>query len=95
MKKILATLTNVLLLGGMAMAKEATTEIKVKGMTCGSCVVTVKKALTQTKGVKSADVSLEKAQATVVYDDAQVNEQQLRDSINKTGFKAEPSKESR
>ena len=90
MRKILAALTNMLLVGGMAMAKEATTEIKVKGMTSGSSVVTVKKALTQRKGVKSADVSLEKSQANVVYDDAQVNEQQLRDSINKTGFKAEP-----
>lgn len=94
MRKTLITLTNMLLLGGMAMAKEAVTEIKVKGMTCGSCVVSVKKALTQTKGVKSADVSLEKAQASIVYDDAQVNEQQLREAINKTGFKAEP-KESR
>jgi copper chaperone CopZ len=35
-------------------------------------------------------VSLEKAQATVVYEDTQVNEQQVRDAINKTGFKAEP-----
>ncbi|MEW5976390.1 MAG: heavy metal-associated domain-containing protein [Acidobacteriota bacterium] len=95
MRKTLIVLTNMLLLGGMAMAKEVTTEIKVKGMTCGSCVVSVKKALTQTKGVKSADVSLDKAQATVVYDDAQVNEQQLRDAINKTGFKAEPNKASR
>jgi hypothetical protein len=29
----------------------------------------------------------------VVYDDSQVSEQQLRDAINKTGFKAEPSPE--
>ena len=93
MRKTLIALTNMLLLGGIAMAKEATTEIKVKGMTCGSCVVSVKKALTQTKGVKSADVSLERAQATVLYDDAQVNEQQLREAINKTGFKAESKKE--
>lgn len=90
MKKTLLALTNMLLLGGIAMAKEAVTEIKVKGMTCGSCVVSVKKALTQTKGVRSADVSLEKARATVVFDDTQVTEQQLRDAINKTGFKAEP-----
>ncbi len=90
MRRTLIVLTNIFLLGGMAMAKEATTEIKVKGMTCGSCVVSVKKALTQTKGVKSAEVSLEKAQATVVYEDTQVNEQQLRDAINKTGFEAQP-----
>ncbi|MCI0417769.1 MAG: cation transporter [Acidobacteria bacterium] len=89
MRRTLIVLTNIFLLGGMAMAKEVTTEIKVKGMTCGSCVVSVKKALTQTKGVKSAEVSLEKAQATVVYEDTQVNEQQLRDAINKTGFEAQ------
>ena len=88
--KTAGVIMTLLLLSGIAMAKEAATTIKVKGMTCGSCVVTVKKALTQTKGVKSAEVSLEKAQATVVYDDVQVNEQQLRDAINKTGFRAEP-----
>ena len=88
--KTAGVIMTLLLLSGIAIAKEATTTIKVKGMTCGSCVVTVRKALTQAKGVKSAEVSLEKAQATVVYDDVQVNEQQLRDAINKTGFRAEP-----
>ena len=58
-------------------------------MDCGSCAVVVKKALTQTKGVKSAEVSLEKNSATVVYDDSQATERQLREAIDKTGFKAE------
>lgn len=91
--KLLTILLSVLLFSGWAMAKEATAQIKVKGMTCGSCVVSVKKALTNTKGVKSADVSLEKELATVIYDNAQVNEQQLREAINKTGFKAAPAEE--
>jgi copper chaperone CopZ len=30
----------------------------------------------------------EKGLATIVYDDSQATEQQLRDAINKTGFKA-------
>lgn len=54
MKLLSATLA-LLLLAGSAMAKETTAQIKVKGMTCGSCAVTVKKALTSTKGVKSAE----------------------------------------
>ena len=62
-------------------------------MTCGACAVSVKRGLEKTKGVKAADVSVEKGQATVVYDDSQVSEQQLREAINKTGFKAEPSPE--
>ena len=86
-------LTTTVLLAGIAMAKETTTQINVSGMTCGACAVSVKAALTRTKGVKSADISAEKGLATVVYDDSQVSEQQLLDAINKTGFKAEPSKE--
>ena len=89
--KFTAGVAMLLLAAGMAVAKDVTTEIKVKGMTCGSCVVSVKKALTQTKGVKSVDVSLEKNSATVVYDDTQVTEKQLRQAINKTGFQAAPS----
>ena len=77
----------------VAMAKEATAKFKVTGMTCGACVASVKKALSKTKGVKSAEVSLEKELATVVYDDRQVNQQQLREAVNKTGFKAEPAEE--
>lgn len=88
--KLLATIPAVLLLGGVALAKDLTTEIKVKGMTCGSCAVAVKKGLTQTKGVKSAEVSLENNLAKVVYDDTQVTENELRKAIDKTGFKAEP-----
>ena len=83
----------LLLFAASAMAKDSTAQIKVSGMTCGACAVSVKRGLEKTKGVKATDVSVEKGQATVVYDDSQVSEQQLRDAINKTGFKAEPSPE--
>ncbi len=65
-------LMTIVLLTGIATAKETTTQIKVSGMTCGACAVSVKAALTRTKGVKSADVSTVKGLATVVYDDTQV-----------------------
>lgn len=90
--KSLALVTSTLLLAGAAMAKDATTQIKVSGMTCEACAVSVQKSLEKTKGVKHAEVTSEKGLATVTYDDAQVSEQQLRDAINKTGFKAEPPK---
>ena len=90
--RLIATVVGLALASGLALAKEVTAEIKVKGMTCGSCVVAVKKALSDTKGVKNADVSLAKNQATVVYEDSQVTEKQLREAINKTGFTAEPNK---
>lgn len=78
---------------GTAFATDVKAEIKVSGMTCGACSVSVKSALTRVKGVKSADVSYEKGVATVVYDDQQTTEQQLREAINKTGFKAEANPE--
>ena len=81
------------LLAGLASAKEITTEIAVSGMTCGSCAVAVKKALTAVEGVKKADVSAEQNRATVVYEDSRVTEKQLREAINKTGFKAEPARQ--
>ena len=89
--KFLSTMLGLFLFSGVAMAKEATAKIKVTGMTCGSCVVSVKRALSRTKGVKSAEVSLENEIATIVYDDQQVNPQQLREAVNKSGFKAEPA----
>ena len=80
------------LLAGLASAKEVTTQIPVSGMTCGSCAVAVKKALTSLEGVKKADVSVEQNKATVVYEDSRVTEKQLREAINKTGFKVEGPK---
>lgn len=91
--KSFITLFVLLLLTGSVFAKDVKTEIKVSGMTCGACAVSVKRALTKVKGVNSADVSHEKGLATVVYDDDQTNEQQLREAINRTGFKAEPNQE--
>lgn len=90
--KTLALLVSTLLLAGAAFAKDVTAQIKVSGMTCDACAVSVQKSLEKTKGVKHAEVSSEKGLATVTYDDAQANEQQLREAINKTGFKAEPPK---
>lgn len=90
--KFFVLLASTLLLAGTAMAKDVTTQIKVSGMTCQACAVSVQKSLEKTKGVKHAEVNSDKGLASVTYDDAQVNEQQLRDAINKTGFEAEPPK---
>ena len=93
--KSLGLFAILLLFAGSAVAKDSNAQIKVSGMTCGACAVSVKRGLEKTKGVKSADVNAEKGLATVIYDDGQVNEQQLRDAINKTGFKAEAVKENK
>lgn len=91
--KVLQMATAAVLLAGMVGAKETTTQIKISGMTCGACAVSVRAALIRTKGVKSADVRADKGTATVVYDDSVVTRRRLVDAINKTGFKAEAGKE--
>jgi copper chaperone len=91
--KLVAVLTSVFLIAGTAWAKDVTARIEVNGMTCDACAVSVKAALQHTRGVRSTDVNVKKGLATVIYDDSQVSDQQLRDVINKTGFKAEATKE--
>ena len=61
-------------------------------MDCAACTVVIKKALTQTKGVKTVDLNVEKRTATVVYEDSQVTELQIAKAIEKVGFKTERSR---
>jgi copper chaperone CopZ len=80
------------LAGGIAVAKEATADLKVPAMDCAACTVVIKKALTQTKGVKNVDLNVEKQTATVVYEDTQVTQAKIQKTIEKAGFKAEELK---
>ena len=41
----------------------------VKGMTCNHCVMHVRRALEQVPGVQQVEVSLEKNQATITFND--------------------------
>jgi mercuric ion binding protein len=79
----------VLALGlSTAFASVKTTTIHVKGMKCGNCSSSVAKALKATDGVQDVQVSHEKGEAVVTYDDAKVTEAKLREVINGTGFQA-------
>jgi copper chaperone len=66
-----------------------TTAMKVSGMTCMGCVNSVKKVLHAIDGVQSADVSLEAASATVVYDAARAQPAQFKRAIEEAGFEAD------
>ena len=90
--KLIATIIGLALTAGAAIAKEATAELKVPAMDCAACTVVIKKALTQTKGVKTVDLNVEKRTATVVYEDSQVTELQIAKAIEKVGFKTERSR---
>ena len=63
-----------------------TTVLKVNGMTCGGCVRSVKNVLESIQGVNSAEVSLEKAQATVTYDPAKADVNAMREAVTDAGY---------
>ena len=63
-----------------------TTTLRVNGMTCGGCVRSVKNVLESIQGVSSAEVSLEKAQATVTFDPMQANLNKMKEAVTDAGY---------
>jgi copper chaperone CopZ len=61
-------------------------------MHCNICSASVTKALKATEGVEKVEVSYEKGEAVIQYDDAKVTEEKLREVINGTGFKVAEKK---
>ena len=76
--------------GVSAITKKAT--IRADGMTCAKCSGSVEKALKATPGVAKVEVSWQRKEAVVEYDDEKVTEAKLREVINATGFKAVEAK---
>ena len=60
--------------------------LKIKGMSCQHCVVSISKALKDLKGVKDVKVSLEKGSAEVNYDDKLVTLSQMKDAVVDAGY---------
>jgi copper chaperone len=96
-KQIISTIviTLVLALGAISVSAETKKSIiRVEGMHCKMCSGSVEKALKATAGVEQVEVSSEKGEAVIQYDDQKVTEAKLREVINSTGFKAVAEKKS-
>ncbi len=76
----------MLLPASMAIAAERTVTLAVENMTCATCPITVKKSLTQVSGVIKADVSLEKEDATITFDDAKATVADLTKATTNAGY---------
>ena len=63
-----------------------TTVVPIKGMTCMGCVSSVKRVLGSVSGVSQAEVSLEKAQATVTYDTSKTSLPAIKAAITDAGY---------
>ena len=85
--KILATLIALAAaLSTPAWAATKTVTLSVPGMTCAACPITVKKALTKVDGVQKAEVSYEKREAVVTFDDAKTNADALTKATANAGY---------
>ena len=73
----------------VAKAPGETAMLKVSGMTCGSCVSHVTKALSALDGVNDVTVSLDKGSAEVIYDAAKVKPAMLAQAVTKAGYTTE------
>ncbi|GAB4348665.1 MAG: mercury resistance system periplasmic binding protein MerP [Immundisolibacter sp.] len=69
-----------------AWAATQTVTLAVPGMTCAACPITVKKALTKVDGVQKVEVSYEKREAIVTFDDARTNTQKLTLATENAGY---------
>jgi mercuric ion binding protein len=85
MKKLF--LTTMLAIGvAAAQAAPQTVTLDVPGMTCAACPITVKKAISKVEGVSKVDVSYEKRQAVVTFDDAKATVQKLTQATENAGY---------
>ena len=86
MKKFVALLALTTALSAPAWAATKTVTLSVPSMTCATCPITVKKALSKVAGVQKIEVSLEKREAIVTFDDAKTNADALTKATANAGY---------
>lgn len=67
-------------------AATQTVTLFVPDMNCAACPITVKKALTKVSGVSKIDVSLDRREAKVTFDDAKANVDALTRATKDAGY---------
>ena len=86
MKKFTTLLALAATLSAPAWASTKAVTLSVPGMTCAACPITVKKALTKVDGVQKAEVSYEKREAVVTFDDAKTSTETLTRATANAGY---------
>ena len=93
MNKIIATfaapLIGLVLFSSSTWAAVKTVTLSVPGMYCEVCPITVKKALQKVPGVTKVNISFEKKEAVVRFDDAKATVGKLKDATFEAGYPSE------
>lgn len=67
-------------------AATQTVTLSVPDMNCAACPITVKKALTQVSGVSKIEVSLDRREANVTFDDIKTSVEALTRATKESGY---------
>lgn len=86
MKRLIALIAIAATFSTPAWAETQTVTLSVPGMTCATCPITVKLALSRVDGVESVAVDFARKQATVVFDDARTAVRTLTQATENVGF---------
>ncbi len=95
MKRIVTATLAAFLFTTPVWAAPQTATLKVPGMTCATCPITVKKALQRVEGVSKIDVNYPQKQVFVTFDDAKTNEAALVKATADVGFPSQAVKNSK
>ena len=79
-------LTALLVASPFALAKQQTVKLNVPTMDCATCPITIKASLVKVPGVSKVQVSYEKREAVIVYDDAQASVADLKKATEDVGY---------
>src|SRR6266446_948017 len=71
-------------------AVESHTVLTLEGMTCATCAMRIEKGLKKVPGVMDTSVNLASELATVTYNPAQANVEQMVQKVEAVGYKATP-----
>jgi len=91
MKKLFVSLLLAAAAAPLA-AAERTATLAVDNMTCAACPITVKKAMSKVNGVTKVDVSYEKREAVVTFDEAKASLQAIAKASADAGYPAREKK---
>jgi periplasmic mercuric ion binding protein len=86
MKKLLAFAVLAIALAAPAWAGTQTVTLYVPGMTCVTCPITVKMALSKVDGVQNTEVSFETREAIVSFDDTKAKVADLTEATKNAGY---------
>jgi mercuric ion binding protein len=91
MKKLFVSLLLAAAAAPLA-AAERTATLAVDNMTCAACPITVKKAISKVNGVTKVEVSYEKREAVVTFDEAKASLQAIAKASADAGYPAREKK---